>query len=411
MEKDSQIPADELSNNRNQTVPDNPNEAPIEPQVPYNQISEPNRNMPDRNLSQKPQNRKSLIIAIVSLAVLIVGSIVFLFLSPKSVQAQVESLVNLYLKVDYVRSDSARIFAELLESQRSPERMGSGTQELGEKPFLATKDELLHKITINRNEVLNAISIIKSEAYSSEEVARVHAQLKDHYQKLFEFEDRVVEGLAEIQIENDFAIFINDVFENSTNWPSILDSDAKLRSTLKELAERNNVEFTDISYEDAFRQKLIELDTPKVDPTQFGIAEKQFTIPQGFTQANISISIGPGADVSDLVYGLRREETGKVINFMISEAPGEKEDYTIIINKLPQADTKENITANIIPSELFPTVDRNKAYHEAKIDYGRSYLVFTLYPDDPVLYPVHGDWTIFVLAPAGLNIVIGATHI
>lgn len=411
MEQDKQNPTNQPSNNINNTIPDSSGQVADKLQAINGQTFGSDSNNLNQNINQKPRNFKPLIFAMTSLTILIAGLVSFLFFSPKSVQAQVESLVNLYFRVDHVRVDSAKIFAELLESQRSPERVGSGTQELGDKPFLSTRDELLNEISTNRNEVLNAISVVKSEEFSSEEVVKVHSQLEDYYKKLFEFEDKIVEGLTGIQNESDFAIFIKNIFEDDANWPAVLENDAKLRGTLKVLAEKNNVEFTDISYEDAFKQKFIQFDTPEIDPTQLGQAKREFNIPEGFIQANISISIGPGADVSDLVYGLRHDDTGKVINFMISEAPDEKEDFTVIINKLPQSDTSENITADIIPSELYPTVDPNRSYNEAKIDYGKSYLLITLYPDDPVLSPVHGDWTIFVLAPAGLEIVIGVTHL
>ena len=376
-----------------------PNQFPQNPEIPK---------LPALPIENQKRPPKIFLLVFVSIITLL-GLLVFLFFPRNTIYAQAEALFFMYFEIDHVRADSAQIFAELLETQRSPERVDTEGQNIGDKSSLANQAELAKRIALNRNEVQTALDRIESEEFSAPEISQNHKLVKEYYQLLFNFEDEVVSQLNTSTNDQDYAVFVSNIFENESYWPAILKKDKEVRDSLQLLANSYKITFNNVSYEDAFKQELVNLDTPKLDNTQLGQAKYEFDIPDGFTQANVSVTIGPGADVTDLVYGLRHDDTGKVLNWMIKEAPREGEYPTILINELPRSDTGTNITADILPSEKYPIVNSNRSYDAAKIDYGESYLVVTLVPDDPILAPVHGDWTMFVLAPAGLEVVIGAT--
>lgn len=312
---------------------------------------------------------------IVAAAVLLLGSILLFFIvgNPAPAEAQAQELFNLYFEIDQVRQDSAQIFAELIEAATDPERVGA-EEGIGSKPALSSQEELSGRLTENQESVEQTLATINANRFTDPEVNRRHDEVRSFYTTLFEFEDMVLAELSNIENNGEQSAslgrMINTIFEG-TDWPALLAKDAQLRDTLTSLAELHELEFTPASYEDLFRERLIELNTPIISD-----------------------------EVNTIVYPFTVDETAVHQVVLSIEFDIELSDKIKI--------SLEDPRGRIISSDQLAEYDQSaQMNHLSYIHRDNSSMAIKLFPDDQLVMPITGDWKLYVTAPVGSNVVIG----
>lgn len=198
----------------------------------------------------------------------LIGFLVVFFMIGEPAVAQAQELFTLYFDIDYVREESARIFAELLEAKTHPERIGVA-EEVGKLPSLSSRENLLSRLIKNREEASRALESIDEKNFSANDVSLRHNEVKIFYSQLAEFEDFVIEELSEIKTQEQFSEFIDAVFELRPDWESLLAQDKAVLENLTQLAAAYELEFKAVTYDELFRKRLVELRTPIISD-EFG---------------------------------------------------------------------------------------------------------------------------------------------
>jgi len=311
--------------------------------------------------------------------VVIIGALlgtIFLFLMserPLPAEAQAQELFELYFDMNQVRQDSAQIFAELIEVDTNPERVGV-KESIGSEPPLSSQDELIDRLKENQTSVEQNLDTIEANKFTDPEVKRRYDEMYTFYTTLFEFENMF---LAELSLaennEEQYAHLTTTLFEGG-DWPSLLAEDAKLLDELVSLAELHDLEFIPLSYENIFRERLIELRRPI-------ISDKVNTIVYPFTVDETAVN-----QVS-LTIGFNIEVTDKIIISL--EDPGGR-----IISSDQLAEYSQSAQMN----------------HLSFISRDNHTIGIKLFPDDPLVMPIMGNWKIYVTAPVGSKLVIGMTQ-
>ena len=306
---------------------------------------------------------------VILIVAILLGLATFLFIDQKPVpaKAQAQELFTLYFEMDRVRQESAQIFAELWTVIKEPDRVGT-EQAIGSKPPLSSPEELIRRLQENQTSVDEMLATINDNRFSDPEVDSRYDQIRAFYTALFEFE---AVTLSNIKSMGNEAGLSTVVFEEGTEWPRLLAADEQLREALSSLAALHGLEFTSTAYDELFREKLGELDTPFV-------SEEVNTIVYPFTVHE---------------YAYRQVVVNVTFDIPLSEK---------IRLSLEAPDGR------IITTDQLATYDHeaemNQLSYEAR---DGTTIIIKLFPNDPQVAPIVGDWKLYVTAPVGSSMVIG----
>ncbi len=351
-------------------------------------------------ITQGKINLKYILIVII-LAVIVGGGMFFIVKSPAIAEAK--ELFTLYLDIDYVREESARIFAELLEAKTHPERIGA-SEEVGNPPPLSSREALLSRLIKNRKEAGRALESIDEKSFSADDVSSRHKDIEIFYKQLADFEDFAIEELSEIKTQEQFSEFINTVFELRPDWENLLIQDKAVLEKLIQLVAAYELEFEAMTYDELFRKRLVELRAPIISD-EFGEVKYDFEIAPDTLQHNLSVSwsVSP---VDQFRFSLKHPD-GRIIRFEIIEPSEEGQVNTIPISYIP----KDGRVVLLPDEELTGSLQDVPIQTELLVHYGGTWVTFNFYPNDPVLAPIEGAWQLIVRAPGGIDIVFGSSRI
>jgi len=299
-----------------------------------------------------------------------------LFMSDRNqvpAKAQAEELFKLYFEMDRVRQESAQIFAELIEADRNPERVGAA-EGIGSKPPLSSREELTNRLKGNQLSVEETLATIDANRFTDPEVDLRYEEVRTFYNMLMKYEDMLLTELSLAENNEEQQIHLATTLFEGADWPALLAEDVHLRETLTSLAALHGLEFAPTSYEDLFRQRLIELDTPLV-------SDEVNTIMIPFTVNEIA-----------------QRQVVLVISFDIPVS-----DKIKISLEGPDG---RRITEDQLAEDTDSTALNNLSY----VVRDESTILIKLIPDDPLVMPIMGDWKLYVTAPVGSNVVFGVTQ-
>jgi hypothetical protein len=293
---------------------------------------------------------------------------------PVPAKAQAQELFTLYFEMDQVRQDSAQIFAELMVVAKDPQRVGA-VEAIGSKPPLSSQEELAGRLEGNQISVQQTLDAINANKFTDPEVNSRYDEVRTFYTTLFEFEDMV---LAELSLaennEERHAHLATTLSEEGTAWPTLLAEDAHLMDTLASLADLHGLEFVPLSYEDLFRERLIELDTPLISD-EVNTIVYPFTV-NGTATYYVLLNVTFDIPLSDKIEISLEDPHGRIIS----------SDQLAVYT-----DSDNSVELN----------------HLSYIYRSESVIIVKLFPEDPVVMPTPGDWKLYVTAPVGCNMVIG----
>ena len=300
-------------------------------------------------------------------------------------------LIPLLLAVNQAREVSASIVAELMETKNNSEINGDDGE---------TGESLMAKLEENHLLVVSTDKEIEARPFASEEVSNQYREIEDFYQQLILFENYVIDNLSQIENAEEFSGFINRIFETDNAWPELIAADENFRNLLSDLASRHTLEIEDKSYDEIFRDRLGELRAPAAPELsdQLGQVIYEFEVPKQFSQTTVSAS-WTGAPIDVFQFALQHPD-GRTIHFNLAPLNEKESIYDIPIYNLP-------IDGSVvsIPSEKYPA--RENFSGGATIGYDQGFLMIKLVPDDPILAPMEGKWTLTIRAPAGLEVILG----
>jgi len=306
-------------------------------------------------------------------AILLLGSFALLFVAEKPAKAQAQELFELYFEMDHVRQDSARIFAELMEVESNPARVGA-VEEIGSPPPLSSQEELVLRLEESQISVEQFLAAIDENKFTDPEVDRRYDQVRAFYATLFEFEDLVLAELSTSDNTGDqFAFLVNTIFEGE-DWPALLAEDVQLKDTLASLAELHGLEFSPLSYDELFGERLIELRTPI-------ISEELREVHQSFTV---------------------REP---VVNHVIITV-----EFDIILSEKIKV-TLEGPSGNIIALDQLVDGENSQEGPLSFVWRMDNGMFIKLFPDDPLVMPISGEWIVHITVPVGCQVVIGVSQL
>ena len=351
-------------------------------------------------ITQGKTNLKYILILVI-LAVIVGGVVFFIVKSPAIVEAK--ELFTLYFDIDYVRKESALIFAELLEVKTHPERIGT-TEEVGKPPPLSSREDLLSRLIENREEADRALESINEKSFSADDVSLRHKDIEIFYKQLADFEDFTIEELSKIKTQEQFSEFIDTVFELRPDWENLLMQDKAVLEKLTQLAAVYELEFEAVTYDELSRKRLVELRAPIISD-EFGEVKYDFEIAPDTLQHNLSVSwyVSP---VDQFRFSLKHPD-GRIMSFEIIEPPEEGQMNTIPISYIP----KDGRVVLLPDEELTGSLKDVPIQTELLVHYGETWVSFNFYPNDPVLAPIEGAWQLIVRAPGGIDIVLGSSGI
>jgi len=303
------------------------------------------------------------------------GTILLFFIGgkPLSAGAQAQELFELYFEMDQVRQDSAQIFAELIEVNTNPELVGA-EEVIGSKPSLSSQDELVDRLKENQTSVEQNLDTIKANKFTDPEVKRRYDEIHTFSTTLFEFENMVLTELSLTENNEERQTHLATTLFEGGGWPSLLAEDAKLLDELVSLAELHDLEFTPLSYDDLFRERLIELRRPIVS-NEVNTIVYPFTVDE--TAINqVSLTIGFDIEVSDKIKISLEDPSGRIIS----------SDQLVEYSQSAQMN------------------------HLSFVSRDNHTIGIKLFPDDPLVMPIMGNWKMYVTAPVGSNLVIGMTQ-
>ncbi len=311
---------------------------------------------------------------IVVSAGLLLASISLLFIDRYRVpaKAQAQELFTLYFEMDHLRQDSAQLFAELMKVTTDPGRVGA-EETIGSNPSLSSQEELSSRLKENQTSVEQTLEIINANKFTDPEVNLRYDAVRAFYTSLFEFEEMVLRELSIFEKSQDHARLVNNLFEGTT-WPALLGQDAQLRDALTSLANLHGLEFAQESYEDLFRERLVELDTPIISDDVNTIVYP-FTV-SGTATHYVLLNVTFDIPLSDKIKISIENPHGKIIS------SDQLAEYTDLNNS----------------AEL---------NHLSYISRSDSVIIVKLFPEDALVTPIPGDWKLYVTAPVGSNMVIG----
>ena len=310
---------------------------------------------------------------------LLLGVIIWLWYdrNPVPAKVQAQELFTLYFEIDHVRQESAQILAELMILAKDPGRAGAETT-VGSKPPLSSRQELTGRLQENRILLEQTLTSINADKFTDPEVGLGYDAVRTFYTTLFEFEDLVLTelSLAENNQER-YAHLATTLFEG-TAWPALIAADAHLRDRLISLADLYGLEFNSRSYEELARERLIELDTPI-------ISEEVNTIVYPFTVSGtatyyVLLNVAFDIPLSDK------------ISIFLEDPHGHKISSDQLV---PYTDSDNSAELN----------------HLSYIYQSESVIIVKLFPEDPAVTPIPGNWKLYVTAPVGCNVVIGMVEL
>ena len=309
-------------------------------------------------------------------------------------------LLSLYLVLNQAREESAKTFAELLMAKKHPERVGV-EETIGNPLPLESVNELIAQLENNRAKINSTLSDIEKRSLIDPEMADSYRQAREFFDQLASFEDQATDSLSRVKTKEEFTQYINFIFETESQFPALIQKDEAFVELLLALVARRDMEIEVQAYDEIFRKRSGELDSPIVGE-QTGQVKYEFTIPEYITQENVVVSWA-GVPIENLVFGLEHPD-GRRINFKVAPVAEGEYGTDVPINALP---TDGSVV--LIPSEEYPA--GVLAPNVSQMYYEKELLSMNIYPDDPILAPVDGDWTLYVTAPSGLQLFIGAFYL
>jgi hypothetical protein len=306
---------------------------------------------------------------------LFLAVVILLFLDEKPVpaKAQAEELFRQYFELDHVRQESAEIFAELMDVAKYPERVGI-VQSIGTKPSLSSQEELIGKLKENQNFVEQALAVIDANKFADLEVERRYEVVHAFYNTLFEFEDMALRELSEAENNEQKQLHLATILFERREWPAMLAADSHLREVLVSLATLYGLKFASKPYEDLFRERLNELDIPLVSD-EVNTIMYPFTVSE-IAQRQVVLSVSFEIPLSDKISISLEDPRGRIIS---SEQLAEY-DHSAEMNNISYIAREESV------------------------------IIIKLFPNDPTVMPIVGEWKLYVTAPVGSYMVIGMTE-
>jgi len=315
--------------------------------------------------------------------VIVTGLLLVLFILLSSeknsvpAKAQAQELFTLYFEIDHVRQESAEILTELMILAKDLGRTGAEST-IGSKPPLTSQAELTENLQENRILVEQTLTTINVDKFTDPEVDLRYDAVRTFYTTLFEFEDMVLKelSLAENKKER-YAHLATTLFEGTT-WPALLAQDARLIDMLTSLAELHGLEFSPMSYEDISRTRHIELDTPIISD-EVNTIVYPFTV-SGTATYYVLLNVTFDIPLSDKIEVSLEDPQGRRIS----------------------SDQLAVYTDSDNSAEL---------NHSSYIYRSKSVVIVKLFPEDPVVTPIPGNWKFYVTAPISCNMVIGMVEL
>lgn len=306
---------------------------------------------------------------------LLLGLITLFFTDQKQVpaKAQAQELFALYFEMDHVRQDSAQIFAELMVVAKDPGRV-QAVQAIGSKPPLSSHEELAASLKENQAFVEETLETINANKFTDSEVQSRYEEVRSFYTTLFEFENMVLAELTLVENNEERSIHLATTLFEGALWPALLAQDTHLRETLSSLAALHGLEFNPLPYEDIFRERLAELDTPLV-------SDDVNTVVYPFT-VNDPVTVYVLLNVT---FDIPLTEK---IDIFLEDPYG----HLISSNELAEYSDSDN------------SAELNHLSYVYRSD---SVIIVKLFPEDPKATPTPGDWKFYVTAPVGSTMVIG----
>jgi len=306
---------------------------------------------------------------------LLLGLIAFLFTKPNQVpaKAQAQELFTLYFEMDHIRQDSAQIFAELMVVTKDPGRVRA-VEAVGAKMPLSSNEELAARLKENQTSVEETLDTINANKFTDSEVESRYEEVRSFYTTLFEFEDMVLAELVLAKNSEERSIHLATTLFEGTVWPALLAQDTHLRETLSSLAALHSLEFAPLPYDDIFRERLAELDTPLVSD-EVNTVVYPFTVSDPVT---VYVLLNVSFDIP----------LSEKIDISIEDPNG----YIISSNQLAEYNDADN------SAEL---------NHLSYIYRSDSIIIVKLFPEDSQVTPIPGAWKLYITAPIGSNMIIG----
>lgn len=324
-------------------------------------------------------NHKFLRGFIIVAAGVFLGSILLFFTVGKPVpaEAQAQELFELYFEMDQVRQESAQIFAELIEVDRNPERVGE-KETIGSKPSLSSQEELIGRLEENQKSVEQNLSTIDANRFTDPEVNRRYNGVRTFYTTLFEFEDMVLTELSLAKNNQERRAHLATTLFEGTDWSALVGEDAQLLDALASLAELHGLEFDPLAYEDIFRERLIELRRPIISE-EVNTIVYPFTV-KGTAIHYVMLNISFDVPLSDKIKVSIEDPRGR----------------TITSDQLVEYTDSDN------------SPELNQLSYISRSD---SVIIVKFFPSDPSVELVPGDWKLYVTAPVGSGMVIGMVEL
>lgn len=306
------------------------------------------------------------------LAAVLLGLTIYLIIDrePVPAKAQAQELFTLYFEMDHVRQESAQIFAELWTVIKEPERVGI-EQAIGTKPALTSAEELIRRLEENQISVEETLSQIDENRFTDPEVDSRYDEVRNFYTALFAFEEMTLAAINDLERQPG----LSTVLLEGTEWPALLEADARLREALTSLAALHGLEFTSIAYDELSRQKLVELDIPLVSD-EVNTIVYPFTVHESATH-QVVLNITFDIPLSDKIAISLEDPRGRMIT----------------------------------SDQLAPyghSMEMNQISYVAR---DGTTILIKLFPNDPLVAPIVGDWKLYVTAPVGSNMVIGMVEL
>ena len=296
---------------------------------------------------------------------------------PEPARAQAQELFELYFEMDQARQDSAKIFAELIEADKNPERVNTG-ETIGSKPSLSTHEELVERLKENQTSVAQNLAAIEANKFTDPEVKLRYAGVRSFYTTLFEYEGMVLAELALAENNEERHIHLTTTLFEGADWPALLAEDAQLLDTLTSLAELHGLEFTPSSYENIFRERLIELRRPIISE-EVNTITYPFTV-KGTAVHYVMLNVSFDIPLSEKVKISLEDPNGLIIS------PDQFAEYT---------DSDNSAELNYL----------------SYVARSGSVIIVKFFPGDPSVELIPGNWKLYVTAPVGSSIVIGMVEL
>lgn len=317
------------------------------------------------------------------LLVIVTGLLLVLFIllstekNSVPAKAQAQELFTLYFEIDHVRQESAEILTELMIVAKDPVRTGTEST-IGSKPPLTSQAELTENLQENRILVEQTLTTINVDRFTDPEVDLRYDAVRTFYTTLFEFEDMVLKELSLAENKKEGYVHLATTLFEGTTWPALLAQDARLIDMLTSLAELHSLEFSPMSYEDISRTRHIELDTPIISD-EVNTIVYPFTV-SGTATYYVLLNVSFDIPLSDKIEVSLEDPQGRRIS----------SDQLAV----------------------YTDSDNSAELNHSSYTYRSEHVIIVkLFPEDPVVTPIPGNWKFYVTAPVGCNMVIGMVEL